>query len=533
LCETAVDASQAALLERKELVNKDYTVIPKLKCKGDRPALLPVVLDAAAKDRAKAARNKQPGGRIYNEIQDLKDKSVKDKTMERQKEDETVPEEDVDEDEPAQLEAEPDFSKGPIAPKYSLVYSYPTSIGDFRNTGDINAPVEKQSPSEIKLKIELPKAESAEDLKVDLKVHGLQLEYRSYYYLSLDFLFEIIVDTAKAKYVSSKKILELTLPVVKRALLPKPTFTPLVESKENSVDEDVNEERKEYQEDSHHNQIPEKEGILEDQKIEKTELDPVQTSISSNGPIQEVFISNTNQESLINDLKQDAVVSRVQRLEVEIILKPQITFLELIHIYLLHLPGYEPSQIDLLIGDDKLLVKYTGQQVTQYLLLKAEGRSSFKNVEIEKQYVRDYFGFRLNFRSIEDAQSAKDCFKLYQEIEASELEDIYTVLQDDRLRREEIQRLAREAAIQELVPEAEITKDDDPNNKPEPDLDQDELIHRQEVADTDENLRSNEVSEVKTENQGPSVEESVKPTVKQYGWQLLDLDIIDYSCELD
>lgn len=42
-----------------------------MPCKGDKPALLPVILDPAAAAAMKE-RNKQPGGKAYNEIMDQK-----------------------------------------------------------------------------------------------------------------------------------------------------------------------------------------------------------------------------------------------------------------------------------------------------------------------------------------------------------------------------------------------------------------------------------------------------------------------------
>lgn len=520
------------------MVNRDYTVPQGMKCKGDMPALLPVILDAAAKQRAKHARNKQPGGRIYNEIQELKEEQTKQKAKDAKNSEETPAEVDQEEDEPELIPAEPDFSKGPIAPKYSLVYSYPTTIGDFHNSADIMAPLEKQSPSELKLKIEMPKAESAEDLKVDLKANSLQLEYRAMYYLSLDFLFEIIVDKAKAKFVSSKKMLELTLPVVKRPPQPKPAPPPVFETKEQDAERELTTSVSESVADQKETTPSESEPVQDNEKTENTEEPEISTVATSNPMIQE--IKPTDRSSKLEDTSHELVdaedevaAQQPKTLDFDIMLKPQVTFLETVHIYLLHLPGYEPSQIDLLVGEDKLLVTYSRQPFSQYLLVKAEGRSSFKSVEVEKQYIREYFGFRLVFRTSDDAQVAKECFKLLTEVETTELEQIRADLHADRLRREEIQRLAREVAIQELAPEitaaqTETQEDQDTGRAAEEAVEAAKTETRGEEA-----LEPSPTQDEKTENPEPLVEQTSKHGVKQYGWQLLDLEIIQYACELD
>ena len=505
-----------------------------LKCKGERPALLPVILDAAAKERAKQARNKQPGGRIYNEIQDLKENSSLRKNAEEKTTDEPKMEDGEDEETLEPLPLEPDFSKGPIAPKYSLVYSYPTTIGDFHNKADIMAPAEKQSPSEIKLRIELPKAESAEDLKVDLKPNSFQLEFKSLYYLSLDFLVEVNVENAKAKFVSSKRFLEIILPVVKKELPAPQKIAPVEESEDRIEDES--------KDDLHISPIGtddhSKDPISEATDVKRPITEPPEGEVQQKQePEAEPEATAHHEEDRTSELERPATqadASARHRLEFDFLLKPQVTYLQSLHIYLLHLPKYEPSQIDLLVGEDKLLVTYSHQAFTQYVLLKAEGRSSFKAVEVEKQHARDYFGFRLVFRSSEDAEAARECFKVQTEVEVFELEQIQSDLHLDRLRREEIQRLAREVAIQEVEPQEGETVEtalasSENQSRTLPNEPESSIAANQEIAGEESHKESTEI----TKNQEPSVEESHKLRPKEYGWQLLELEMLSYACQLD
>ena len=216
ICETAVDASQAALADRKETVNKDYTLIRDLTCKGARPALLPVTLDPAARERAKKARLKHVGGKAYTEIEEIKEKAKRDKeSLQADGKGQIEPEMDTEEIHAA-IEEEPDLSKGPIAPKYSLVYSYPVDLGNFGNITDIYNPINREQVSHIKLQIQLPLVNAVDQLHIDLKPTKLQLTFEETYFLDINFIFEVDTENAKAKFVAGKKMLDLNLPIVKR-----------------------------------------------------------------------------------------------------------------------------------------------------------------------------------------------------------------------------------------------------------------------------------------------------------------------------
>lgn len=543
LCDTAVEAAQAALIERKEIINKDYTVMPKMKCKGDMPALLPVTLDEAAKERAKLARNKPPGGKIFNEIQDLKDAAKKDAKVagsgaeneETMMEPAARDEEEEEEVNPEKSDADHDFSKGPIAPKYSVVYSYPTAIGDFRNQSNIAEPSTKEYVSHIKLTINLPLVESVEDLKVDIKQRSLELEYKGIYYLSLNFLYDVIVDDAKAKFVSTSKTLVLTLPVVKRSL-PEPkvvrpaVFEPTEDADDDNQDEQAVEEAKQTGESTNTNEEKDE----THKGSEKLESQVEEIGSTDNASLQKEATPVTESlESTIEETNQ----AGGQKLEIEIMLKPQITFLEKLHIYLLYLPGYLPSQIDLLTGDDKLLVQYRGEHVTKYCLVTAEGRSSFKSVEVEKQCAKDYFGFRLQFRSKDDSDVAKECFKVQTETTDSECEVIFQELTEERLRREEIQKKAQESLLQEVHIDTEPTEHDTQGNFP--------VDTAGEADQKEPGLAGNEVTivaspdqqDVPEDTQGegstPQADEAAARRANKYGWQLLDLEAMDIACQLD
>ena len=182
-------------------------------------------------------RNKQPGGKTYNEIMDRKDKHEAEKNKENDKSEVNKQEEETKE-QPKGPKPE-DFSNGPIAPKYSLVHSYPLEMGQFINK-NVNEVEERRLPRALVLKIELPAVEGMEGLICDAKKDRLTLEYKDKYYLSLEFGYVVDEVNSKAKFISSKKLLKLTFPVVSKKKVGRVVRGA---TKESGTDEKNNQEK--------------------------------------------------------------------------------------------------------------------------------------------------------------------------------------------------------------------------------------------------------------------------------------------------
>ena len=547
LCDTAIEAAQAALLERKEMINKDYTVVDSMKCKGDTPALLPVIMDEAAKARAKLARNKPPGGKMFNEIQDMKDAAKADSRQAgNEAPGESMMAADVVDNDDADAVDKPDvedFSRGPIAPKYSLVYSYPTEIGDFRNQANISEPSSKAYVSHIKLSIELPQVESVGDLRVDIKQRSVELDYKSLYYLSLSFHYDILVDDASAKFVTTAKRLVLTMPVAKRespvVVCETPGVVELddgvvelddgvdedVEVSQSGVGQDVDQIHKDWAEKQ------EKETVAQGE-LTTSEKECSESRVGNGSKLIEELPDSVDQSRSLP--KEQA---KTARLEIQFMVKPQITYLETLHIYLLHFPGYEPSQVDLLAGDDKLIVQYRDDHMMRYCLVTAEGRSSFKSVEVEKQCARDYFGFTLQFRNKDEADAARECYKIQTETSESKCEAIFEELTEERLRREEIQRKAQEAIVQEIKHDNEIEGDQANDETVDDKQHEGKQEENVQVPESTVNHEKDDVEAaeevVNQDGSAPTADHTAALRANKYGWQLLDLECLDAACQLD
>lgn len=207
-----------------------------MPCKGEKPALLPVVLDPAAA-AALQERNKQPGGKAYNDIMDQKSDYEKKKNGEVATKHEPTLE--AIEEEPAEPKGE-DFSNGPIAPKYSLLHSYPVEMGQFFNQG-VQEIHRRRIPNQLTLKVQLPAVESVAELECDIKSDSFRLDYKNKYFLSIDFSYIVNENSAKAKYISAKNMLKITIPVIRAK-------NPVVEEEEKRLDEEERERNKQMTE---------------------------------------------------------------------------------------------------------------------------------------------------------------------------------------------------------------------------------------------------------------------------------------------
>jgi hypothetical protein len=75
------------------------------------------------------------------------------------------------------------------------------------------------------------------ELECDIKSDSFRLEYKSKYFLSLDFAYIVNEGNAKAKYISAKHLLKITIPVIKAK-------NPVVEEEEKRLDAEEREKTK-------------------------------------------------------------------------------------------------------------------------------------------------------------------------------------------------------------------------------------------------------------------------------------------------
>lgn len=141
----------------------------------------------------------------------MKNQHEKDKQVNK---DEVIPEEELEEEE--EIVIGENYSNGPIAPKYSILHSYPVDIGQFVNDESIRDNSSNSMPKELSIKIELPGAEGIDELQCDITDSKLILSYKEIYYLDIEFPYLVNDGNSKAKYIASKKLLKLSLPVTSR-----------------------------------------------------------------------------------------------------------------------------------------------------------------------------------------------------------------------------------------------------------------------------------------------------------------------------
>lgn len=524
------------MLERKETVNRDYIVPPKMKCKGSEPALLPITLDPEARERNKQARNKPPGGKAKQEIEELKEQLQKDKNSQPS----VTPAEEEGMDEPhGSVEPEPDLSQGPIAPKYTMVYSYDITIGNFVNTSNIYEPKNQETPTQIRFRFEVPLAASAEHLKCDVHSTRIQLEYESKYFLALDLLYEINENAAKAKFISSKKVLELIVPVVRKIRGHQLVVTPTQKLVEEVFSTSVA-EPKEAEQVALKTQATDSSTPHEDQSVPKAvqRLEPIAEEQKSNPWIQELASDETSPESkdqksnegiAAEERVKDSELDPASRIEGYAWLTPQITYLEQLWIFLFHLPGYRALDIEIVDTQNCLMLRYKN---TSYWVLSFQQKYNFT---IEKSIHKDYLGIHLHFASPEDAGMAKlDQISPSCSLEEAQLQ--FEELMQLKLANEVSSRPIIEEVSEMLPTEGETQVDTENQINTEasdPNLSQ---VEAEKLGDQPE-VREGQESQTTSEGTNPSESEQLRVLAAQdpnnFGPQLLDLKLLDFIIQLD
>ena len=505
-----------------------------MKCKGSEPALLPVTLDAEARERNKQARNKPPGGKAKQEIEDMKEKLNKDKQSDPSVNPAAVEGMDEPQEDP---DAAPDLSQGPIAPKYSMVYSYDMSLGNFVNTSNIYEPKSKETPTQIRFRFELPLISSAENLKCDVQPTRLQLEYEGIYYLALDLLYEVNDGAAKAKFVSSKKVLELILPIVRKIRghelsisQDAPVIKPLEATTEQTAEEQVPDES------ATEPQLKPDEGpesVSQDiQSDPQTSVNTLATHEENSAVITEANSAlskpeeNSIQTSVANSIEESA--KHPEKLDGQGWLNPQTTYLEKLWIFLFHLPGYKPHEIEIVDSSEDLILRLKSDR---FWHLHFESKQTF---HFEKTTHKDYFGLHVHFGSPEEAGLAKLDHTVNPETPV-QAEGLFRLLLQQKLAKEAFTRpVVEELGRQDEQPvrdssseqisagaNASVTETGGPEESAGPEA--------EESASGPER----DLSKGQDASEGPRTVEAVQLDLNNLGPQLLELSLMAVVCQLD
>lgn len=101
-----------------------------------------------------------------------------------------------------------------VEPIYKIIYSNQSDIQDYSNHISTNF-IKSTRPKEIKISIELPKCKSSADLILDIFDKRIYLESSHYFYkLDLNLSYPVNEKESKAKFDKSKKVLNVSLPVI-------------------------------------------------------------------------------------------------------------------------------------------------------------------------------------------------------------------------------------------------------------------------------------------------------------------------------
>ena len=145
LCNTAIDSTEKQLLERNEVVSRDYKILKKIKCKGGEPATMTIRGSRLKEDPAKKQddfndkrqKDGDYGPKLYKEFID-KQREGKDKRNEEKDKKEEF--DDKEEGEGIKIEEldETHEIKGVERPKYQVFYTYESEYFVYNNIISIN-----------------------------------------------------------------------------------------------------------------------------------------------------------------------------------------------------------------------------------------------------------------------------------------------------------------------------------------------------------------------------------------------------------
>lgn len=131
LCDTAITSTEKQLMERNEVVSRDYKILKKIKCKGGEPATMTVRGSRLKEDPGKKQEEtpqRQTDGdfapKLFKEFQQKQKENEEKKKEEKEKEKEKL-ERENDEKGTVIEDLEGEALKNEIeCPKYTVFYSY-------------------------------------------------------------------------------------------------------------------------------------------------------------------------------------------------------------------------------------------------------------------------------------------------------------------------------------------------------------------------------------------------------------------------
>lgn len=557
------------LRERKEDINRDYKVIEGMKCKGGKPALLPVKF-AKYDGQKQLTRNKHPGGKAYNEIMDQKDKHNQSKGKGNEESLETVDEEEEPEEKESDVE---DFSNGPIAPKYSIVHSYPVEIGQFFNKSN-NDVQELQLPDKLVLKIQLPSVDGLENLNCDVKKDKFELSFQEMYYLSLDFGYIVNEDAVKAKFINTKKVLKITLPVVskKESIINKPVEEvkePAQEEEEN-VEEPLAPKEKDMSEIDQSNykvkftemkQVDGQDKVDVDEEElgqEKNEVLDVKEPTENEQKDDSIVLPYQKQEEKPKTVQEAAefeVIAQEQNPQnedkVEETVEEELTQVPLaaispftdspvsedLRIITFHLPKYKKENLYLIHESNHGLIRYKDNTRNCFYAFQSSEQLSFvKSAEITLKKMVDYFSLMIQFKDTsQNGDIWENEVKIRSELGEDEILSLEAlIINEIKLLDEEREELVKQIEEEEEKKEAEKAPESEKVEE-EAKEKQDEEKEDAAVTANEENKAEDGAVDGENEEENEAVEEDkeAEAAIVDLGIQLVDFDLYDYVTQLD
>ena len=191
-----------------------------LKCKGGEPALMTIKVDTNNPLLKNLDVNKTKT-KLEKEINQVKiDQMTKEQkeqeNMKRLKEASSTFDNEEEQVQPVEEEQRP---TGVIPPKYKVVYSYPTDMGDAWG-GYTTAKIDHEKamrqkiPTHITITLNLKWAESMKNANLDINESTLVFDYPELYYLDLNLKYKCDPDNGTAKFDKTKKTMTIKMPVV-------------------------------------------------------------------------------------------------------------------------------------------------------------------------------------------------------------------------------------------------------------------------------------------------------------------------------
>ena len=224
VADTAIDGVHRVLAQDKEKISSDYKIMQNMNCKGGEPSLMTVKVE-------------QNNPLLQNlDIDKTKTKLQKD--IDKVKKDQIAKEEKAKDTQKRLAEAQSKFDNGEVGeeseqdeednepkptgiiqPKYKLVHSFPTDVGDAWG-GYQTAQMEHENtmkariPTHLTVTLFLKWCDSMKGSKLDIDESTLVFEFPELYYLDLNLKYKCDPDQGSAKFDKTKKTLTIKLPVV-------------------------------------------------------------------------------------------------------------------------------------------------------------------------------------------------------------------------------------------------------------------------------------------------------------------------------